>query len=186
MGEIYQQCGGKLDMIVIGAGTGGTLTGVARALKKKLPDLIVVGVDPDGSILHDLKAPVKGYHVEGIGYDFVPQVLDRNLVDQWVVTNDKESFEQARALIRREGLLCGGSSGSAMVGVLKAAAQLKKGQRCVVILPDSVRNYLTKFIDDDWMKEQGLMEGTPTPKATKSPSLLPIFACIAMCGTPPV
>ncbi len=84
--------------------------------------------------------------MEGIGYDFVPKVLDRSYVDEWIKTNDKESFLMSRRLIREEGLLCGGSCGTAVVGALKAAKLLKKGQRCVILLPDSVRNYMTKFL----------------------------------------
>lgn len=101
---------------------------------------------------------VHGYQVEGIGYDFIPDVLDRSIVDFWVKTNDKESFLMARRMIREEGYLCGGSCGTAMVGALQAAKSLKKGQRCVVLCPDSVRNYMTKFLSDDWMKEMGYMD----------------------------
>ena len=141
-------------MVVIGAGTGGTLTGVARILKEYHPECHVVGVDPVGSLLADDNHEVGLYAVEGIGYDFVPEVLDRSLVDEWVKTKDKESFLMARRLLREEGLLCGGSSGSALVGVMKAASKLSKGQNCVVILPDSSRNYLTKFIDSRWMNSK--------------------------------
>jgi cystathionine beta-synthase len=93
------------------------------------------------------------YKVEGIGYDFFPDVLDRDLVDVWVKTTDGPSFQLARRLIREDGLLCGGSSGSAMFAVLKEAPRLSKGQNCVVILPDGVRNYMTKFVDDKWMRD---------------------------------
>ncbi len=150
--EIYHQCGGKIDMVVIGAGTGGTITGIAKRLKELLPNVVIVGADPHGSLLADPEHdPVGTYQVEGIGYDFVPEVLNRKLVDKWVKTRDTESFQLARELIRKEGLLCGGSSGTAMAAVIQAAKGLKKGQRCVVILPDSVRNYMTKFLSDDWM-----------------------------------
>lgn len=142
----------SVDMVVMTAGTGGTITGVARRLKQANPKTVVVGVDPVGSILGGGES-VGSYLVEGIGYDFVPEVLDRDLVDVWVKTQDRESFLMARRLIREEGLLCGGSSGSALVGVLKEAKRLKKGQNCVVLLADSVRNYLTKFVDNKWMKE---------------------------------
>ena len=140
-------------MLVAGAGTGGTITGMARKLKDKNPKCIIVGVDPVGSILAGGK-DVGTYSVEGIGYDFIPKVLNRDLVDTWVKTNDKESFLIAREIIKNEGLLCGGSSGSAMCGALKAAKDLEEGANCVVILPDGVRNYLTKFLDDEWMKEK--------------------------------
>ncbi len=142
----------QVDMVVMTAGTGGTITGVAKRMKEANPNVIIVGVDPVGSILGG-GDEVKSYLVEGIGYDFVPDVLDRSLVDIWVKTEDKESFLMSRRVIREEGLLCGGSSGSAMVGVMKEAGKLKKGQNCVVLLADGIRNYMTKFVDPKWMKD---------------------------------
>ncbi|MEZ4651599.1 MAG: cystathionine beta-synthase [Candidatus Eisenbacteria bacterium] len=150
--EILDDLNGNVDMIVIGAGTGGTISGVARKIKEECPNCIVVGADPVGSILAG-GDQVGTYKVEGIGYDFIPDVLDRKLVDTWVKTNDGPSFQLARQLIREEGLLCGGSSGSALYAVLKEAPRLKKGQNCVVILADGVRNYMTKFVDDKWMRD---------------------------------
>jgi cystathionine beta-synthase len=96
--------------------------------------------------------------VEGIGYDFIPDVLDRSHIDQWIKTSDKDSFLMARRLIREEGLLCGGSSGSAMCAALEAARVLKEGQRCVVLLPDSIRNYMSKFMSDLWMIQKGFID----------------------------
>ena len=125
--EILDDLDGKVDMIVIGAGTGGTITGVARRLKEANPNCIVVGADPVGSILAG-GDHVASYKVEGIGYDFIPDVLNRALVDIWVKTDDRESFTAARRLIREEGLLCGGSCGSAMVAALEAAPRLKVRQ----------------------------------------------------------
>jgi len=122
-------------------------------------------VDPVGSILalpNSLNGPISSYKVEGIGYDFIPTVLQRDLVDEWMKTEDKESFAMARRMIRSEGLFVGGSSGSAMVAALKVAKRYKKGQRVVVLLPDSVRNYMSKFLNDSWMIDNGFMEDHET------------------------
>lgn len=154
--EIYDQCDNKVDMIVIGAGTGGTVAGIGRKFKEISPDTVIVGVDPQGSILalpeklND--TDVTFYEVEGIGYDFLPTVLDRSVVDVWVKTNDKESLPMARRLIREEGLLVGSSSGAAVHAMIEVAKDLKEDQNVVVILPDSIRNYITKFISDQWME----------------------------------
>lgn len=158
--EILAELDGRVDMVVITAGTGGTLTGVARKLKQMVPTCQVIGVDPIGSILAG-PGPIAPYKVEGIGYDFIPKVLDRSLVDRWVKTSDYHSFRLARRLIREEGLLCGGSSGSAMWAALKEAVHLQPGQNCVVILADGVRNYMTKFVDDRWMAENRFLQGEP-------------------------
>ncbi|MEL6184494.1 MAG: cystathionine beta-synthase [Myxococcota bacterium] len=155
--EILEQTDGKFDYFVAGAGTGGTLSGVARKLKEKAPHVKVVGVDPVGSILAG-PADIQSYKVEGIGYDFIPNVLDRGLVDRWIKTEDRESFLTARRLIRREGLLCGGSCGSAMWAALEMAKEVGPGKTFVVLLADSVRNYMTKFMDDQWMKQHGYTE----------------------------
>ncbi|XP_005885791.1 PREDICTED: cystathionine beta-synthase isoform X3 [Myotis brandtii] len=160
--EILQQCDGKLDMLVASAGTGGTITGIARKLKEKCPGCKIIGVDPEGSILAEPeelnRTELTAYEVEGIGYDFIPTVLDRTVVDKWFKCNDEESFAFARMLIAQEGLLCGGSSGSAMSVAVKAAQELREGQRCVVILPDSVRNYMSKFLSDRWMLQKGFLK----------------------------
>ena len=152
--EIIDDFGKDLHMVVMGVGTGGTITGVAKKLKEVIPDIIIVGADPVGSILGGGKK-VEPYLVEGIGYDFIPDVLDNGLVDEYVKTEDEESFIMARRLIKEEGLLCGGSSGSAMVAALKAAVKLNNDKNCLVILPDGIRNYMTKFPNDDWMKRNG-------------------------------
>jgi cystathionine beta-synthase len=155
--EIYQQCDGQVHVVVVTAGTGGTITGVARALKKKDPSIQVVGVDPVGSILAG-PGEIRPYKVEGIGYDFIPDVLERGLVDRWIKTTDGDSFRTARQLIRQEGLLVGGSSGAAVWAALQVARDMPTGTRVVTILPDSIRNYLTKFVDDRWMRENGFLE----------------------------
>mmetsp|Transcript_25905 Transcript_25905/g.51613 ORF Transcript_25905/g.51613 Transcript_25905/m.51613 type:complete len:452 (+) Transcript_25905:75-1430(+) len=163
--EIWQQCSGKVDMLVAGVGTGGTISGIAKKLKEYNPNILVIGVDPEGSILAQPEPMndahrLESYEVEGIGYDFIPGVLDHRLVDKWYKSNDANSLLMMRKLIRREGLLCGGSSGAAVSCALDAAAKyLKPGQRCVVILPDSVRNYMTKSLSDDWMVDHGFVDG---------------------------
>ncbi|XP_059020821.1 cystathionine beta-synthase isoform X3 [Mustela lutreola] len=168
--EILQQCDGKLDMLVASAGTGGTITGIARKLKEKCPGckaptppaVQIIGVDPEGSILAEPEelnqTEQTVYEVEGIGYDFIPTVLDRSVVDRWFKSNDEEAFTFARMLIAQEGLLCGGSAGSAVSVAVKAAQELREGQRCVVILPDSVRNYMSKFLSDKWMLQKGFLK----------------------------
>lgn len=149
-------------MLVASAGTGGTITGIARKLKEKCPGCKIIGVDPEGSILAEPEelnqTEVTAYEVEGIGYDFIPTVLDRTVVDKWFKSTDKEAFAFARMLIAQEGLLCGGSAGSAVAVAVKAAQELQEGQRCVVILPDSVRNYMSKFLSDKWMLQKGFLE----------------------------
>ncbi len=155
--EILADFGTDLAMVVVGVGTGGSITGIARRLKEAIPGVTVVGADPYGSILAG-GTDVHSYLVEGIGYDFIPDVLDNDLVDRYVKTADKESFLMARRLIREEGLLVGGSSGAAVWAALQVAPALDEGANCLVILPDSIRNYMTKFLSDDWMREQGFLD----------------------------
>ena len=152
--EIINDFGQDLDMVVMGVGTGGTITGVAKRLKENNPEIKIIGADPVGSILGG-GSKVSSYLVEGIGYDFFPEVLDNSLIDSYVKTQDEESFKMSRRLIKEEGLLIGGSCGSAMVAAMKAAKELKKGQKVLVVLPDSIRNYMTKFTNDEWMRQQG-------------------------------
>ena len=144
-------------MVVMGVGTGGTITGVAKRLKEYNPNIQIVGVDPYGSILGG-GSEIHSYKVEGIGYDFFPDVLDNNLVDQYIKVNDEDSFKTAKDLIKQEGLFIGGSSGSAVWAGLQAAKKLDKNQNCLIILPDSIRNYLSGFIDDAWMKENDFID----------------------------
>ena len=152
--EIIKDFQGNLDMVVISVGTGGTITGVAKRLKEEIPKIKIVGADPEGSILGGGEE-VSSYLVEGIGYDFIPNVLDNSLIDEYIKTKDEESFKMARRLIKEEGLLCGGSCGATMVAAMKAASKLKKNQNCLVILADGIRNYMTKFPNDSWMKKNG-------------------------------
>ncbi|KAB8225037.1 tryptophan synthase beta subunit-like PLP-dependent enzyme [Aspergillus novoparasiticus] len=161
--EIWHQTQGKVDVILAGAGTGGTVTGLTRGLKKKSQDVFVVGVDPVGSILahpETLNEKKSEYRVEGIGYDFVPGVLEQRTPDLWVKTTDQDSFQMARKLVREEGLLCGGSSGAVFAGLVQLL-QLRpdlnvEDKTIVLVFADSLRNYLTKFADDAWMEQHGL------------------------------
>ncbi len=152
--EILRQCDGRVDYFISGAGTGGVITGVGRKLKERLPNVQIVGVDPEGSILGGGE-PGSPYLVEGIGYDFIPETLDMSVVDRWIKTNDKESFRWALRIIREEGMLVGGSSGTVMVGAEQIARECKGGERIVVIFADSIRNYMSKFLVPAWRKEQG-------------------------------
>lgn len=171
--EIWAQTAGRITCVVAGAGTGGTITGLANGLRKHNKAIKIVAADPQGSILA-LPAALneehrdEPYKVEGIGYDFIPDVLDRQTVDKWYKTDDKESFQLARRLIAEEGLLVGGSSGSALAAAIKAAKDLGLGKDdvVVVILPDSIRSYLTKFADDDWLAANDL--SLPADAAAKS------------------
>jgi len=158
--EIWRQTGGEFDVFLAGIGTGGTLSGVARFLKEKNPKIRVVAIDPIGSIFHDfikfneIVEPGR-YHVEGLGSDVPCGALDSTVIDEIVQIEDQESFDACRALIRREGLVVGGSSGSALAGLIKWAQKQSKPQRVVTILPDSGMRYLSKFLSDEWMMEHG-------------------------------
>jgi cystathionine beta-synthase len=147
--EIWEQTDGKVTVVVGGVGTGGTLSGVGKYLKERNPDVKVVGADPEGSVLSG-GAP-HGWKVEGIGEDFVPKTFNSQLVDDWVRVSDAESFHTARELARREGILAGGSSGTALAAALRYARRLTPDDLVVAILADTGRNYLSKCFDDAWL-----------------------------------
>jgi cystathionine beta-synthase len=154
--EIWEQTGGELDAFVISVGTGGTISGTARFLKEKKPGLLVVGADPEGSIYNSPE--VHPYLVEGIGEDFWPETYDPSLVDEYVTVSDRDSFRTARALAREEGLLVGGSGGTAVHAALKVAERFGPDATIVTLIPDGGRAYLSKFFDDNWMLEYGFLE----------------------------
>ena len=164
--EIWEQTRGAVTDVLIGMGTGGTITGVGRFLKSKNPAIKIVGVDPIGSLLYDTwrlghmpEQPfLKTYKVEGIGEDFVPTSLDLSVVDEVIQVGDKESFLTTRRLVREEGIFCGGSSGTAVAAALRYARNLGPERFIVVLLPDSGSRYLTKVFDDEWMREMGFLE----------------------------
>jgi len=158
--EIWQATGGRIDILVAGMGTGGTISGTGRFLKEKNPSVVVVGADIEGSILSG-DSP-KPWKVEGIGEDFIPKTFDRQVIDEFVRVSDKESFLTARRLAREEGILAGGSSGTALAGALKYATRLQERKTVVVVLPDTGRNYLTKLYSDRWMQENQFLESEST------------------------
>lgn len=156
--ELWRQTGGRIDAFVCGVGTGGTATGVGRYLKERNPDLTVVGADPEGSLYSGDQ--VRPYLVEGIGEDFWPPTFDPSIVDVWERVSDQESFAMARRCTREEGILVGGSCGTALVAALRYAATQPADASIVVLLPDSGRGYLSKLYDDTWMTEHGFVEHT--------------------------
>lgn len=166
---------GNLHGVIAGAGTGGTISGIAKFLKEQNDDIKIIGADPVGSILAQPEnlneTNITEYKVEGIGYDFVPKVLDRSLIDKWYKTDDKLSFKYARQLISNEGVLVGGSSGSAFAALVDYChehPQLTEDDVIVVIFPDSIRSYLTKFVDDEWLKKNELWDDEILKKVDSS------------------
>jgi cystathionine beta-synthase len=164
--EIWNQTGHELDIFVAGLGTGGTITGVGRYLKKKKPDIKLVGVDPVGSLYYSyikdkrITKPFP-YKVEGIGEDFFPSTINLNIIDDVVQVDDKECFLMTRDLVRKEGLFCGGSGGAAVAGAVKYARKLDQKCNLLVLLPDGAAKYISKIFNDDWMRENGFLEDAP-------------------------
>jgi cystathionine beta-synthase len=158
--EIWQQTGGRFDIFLAGIGTGGTFSGVARYLREKDRRIKNIAVDPVGSIFYDYlksgrEVEPRPYKVEGIGTDVLTQAMDYTVVDDVLQVDDRQAFQAARELIRREGLLAGGSSGSVIAAINQLLPQLDRPQTIVTILPDSGQRYLSKFLSDSWMAEHG-------------------------------
>jgi len=160
--EIWRQTDGKISHLVVGMGTGGTITGISRYLKEKKSNVKVIGVDPEGSVLQALfkgekKTESFQYRIEGIGEDFLPETTDLSLVDEIVKVTDREAYQMARRLAKEESLLAGSSSGAAVSGALKVAALGTEKDVVVTLLPDRGDRYLTKLYNDEWMREQGFL-----------------------------
>jgi cystathionine beta-synthase len=157
--EIWEQTGGDIDAIVVSVGTGGTISGLGRYFKERKPEVLIVGADPEGSVYTATNdEDLHPYLVEGIGKDTWPKTMDPEVVDDWVRVSDRESFRWARRLAREEGILAGGSGGTSVYAAVQIAQRLGAGKRVLTMIPDSGRNYLSKFYDDNWMLEHGFLE----------------------------
>jgi cystathionine beta-synthase len=161
--EIWEQTEGKITHVVIGVGTGGTITGVARFLKSKNPNIRVIGADPAGSIFAEMfktgrKPQVQPYKIEGIGQDELPGNVDFSVIDEIYAVPDKDAFVLTRQLARFEGIFAGGSAGAAVSAALKVAPKLSENDLVVVIIPDSGTRYLSKIYNDNWMRENQFLE----------------------------
>ncbi|MFI4881016.1 MAG: pyridoxal-phosphate dependent enzyme, partial [Phycisphaerales bacterium JB064] len=162
--ELYEQSeGGNVDAIVVGAGTGGTISGIGRYFKKKNASTLIVGVDPLGSVHYSIfktgePSTPYVYKVEGLGEDIVCRAFDPGVVDEMHQVSDYECFTMARRLIREEGLFCGGSSGGMVHIAVEVAKRLGEGKSVIAICPDSGTRYVTKYLNDEWMKMHGFLE----------------------------
>jgi cystathionine beta-synthase len=157
--EIYEQLGDRITHLVVGVGTGGTITGCARYLRERIPNLTVIGADPEGSIYSGGEENVRPYLVEGVGEDFWPQTFDPTVVDRWVMVSDRDSFLTTRRLAQTEGILAGGSGGLAVHAALAVAAEVEDaGALILVVIPDGGRSYLSKIYSDGWMRQYGFLE----------------------------
>jgi cystathionine beta-synthase len=157
--EIWRQTDGKVTHLVIGVGTGGTISGTGGYLKQQSPDIVVVGADPEGSLLSG--GEVRPYKVEGIGEDFWPGTFNKEIVDRWIRVSDRDSFSTARRITREEGILVGGSGGTAVWAGLQVAQELDGSALVVILIPDTGRNYLSKLYSDQWMQDNGFLERLP-------------------------
>lgn len=164
--EIWEQTRGQVTDVIVGMGTGGTISGIGRYLKEQNPSIKIIGVDPTGSILLETwqkgsmpdDALARPYKIEGIGEDFLPSTLDLSVIDEVIRVTDKEAFQWTRRIVKEEGIFCGVSSGAALAAAMKYVQELPPGHLAVVIFPDSGSRYLSKVFDDKWMRENGFLE----------------------------
>lgn len=175
--EIFEQTKGEFDIYMAGVGTGGTISGTAAYLKEKMPNIKIVGIDPEGSILahyHKTKEVIPGgqYVLEGVGEDFIPGNVKFDLIDDFVIIHDEESFVMTRRLLKEEGIYSGGSCGGAVVGAIRYAETLKEPKKILVILPDSGNRYTSKIYNDSWMMSHGYPTDQASPVAKQIADVL--------------
>ncbi len=163
--EMYEQTGGDFDTFMATVGTGGTISGCGRYFKEKMPNVKIIGIDCEGSIVAEFAktgkmGQAKPYVLEGVGEDFIPENYDFKNIDDWVVIGDKESFLMTRKLLKLEGIYAGGSAGAAIVGAIKYAKTLKKPEKILVLLHDSGNRYASKIYNDDWMSTNSYLDSS--------------------------
>ncbi|MBH46690.1 MAG: pyridoxal-5'-phosphate-dependent protein subunit beta [Halobacteriovorax sp.] len=163
--EMYEQTGGEFDTFMATVGTGGTISGCGRYFKEKMPNVKIIGIDCEGSIVAEFAktgkmGQARPYVLEGVGEDFIPENYDFKNIDDWVVIGDKESFLMTRKLLKMEGIYAGGSAGAAIVGAIKYAKTLKKPEKILVLLHDSGNRYASKIYNDDWMSTNSYLDSS--------------------------
>ncbi len=159
--EIWRDTAGQITHFIAGMGTGGTITGTARYLKERNPDIKIIGIDAQGSLYRHLyegsNGKAKDYKIEGIGQDFLPETIDLGSIDEVLTITDKEAYQMARAAAQKEAWMVGSSAGAVIAGALKTARNLSEDAIVVLLLPDSGKNYLSTVYNDVWMKNNGLI-----------------------------
>jgi cystathionine beta-synthase len=163
--EMYEQTQGDFDVFMAGVGTGGTISGCGRYFKEKMPNVEIVGIDCEGSIIAHYKktgeiCEAKSYVLEGVGEDFIPENYEFDMIDDFEVVGDKESFLMTRRLLKEEGIYAGGSAGAAICGALKYAKKQKTKKKILILLHDSGNRYASKIYNDDWMSDNGYLDAS--------------------------
>lgn len=159
--EIWKDTNGEITHFIAGMGTGGTITGTARYLKERNPNIKIIGIDAEGSLYRHLydgtDGKAEGYKIEGIGQDFLPDTIDLDLIDEVITISDKEAYGMARKAAQKEAWMVGSSAGAVIAGALKVGKRLNEDAVVVMLLPDSGKNYLSTVFNEDWLRENGLM-----------------------------